>query len=57
MAYPTDGKFNDLKWDVLFKIVGVYQNQAGADPANDPKFNDTVWDLKRKWERARTNAN
>lgn len=51
-AFNTTGQYNDLKRDVLMKILGVYQNLPGADPANDPKWNDTKWDLERKWENA-----
>lgn len=52
MAFNTEANWTDQKWDVLYKIVGTYQNLPGADPANNPKWNDTKWDLLRKWELA-----
>lgn len=55
--FDTEAKWNDTVHDALRKVVGAYQNQAGADPANDPKSNDTIRDLEQKWDRARINAN
>ena len=38
----------DTLWRVRAKILGYYQSQAGADPANDPKPHDTRYWQKRK---------
>lgn len=39
---------NDSKWLVWARILGHYQNQAGADARNNPHREDTLWQLKTK---------
>lgn len=39
---------NDTLWVTTAKILGVYQDQAGALPENNPRRSDTLRILRRK---------
>lgn len=39
---------HDTMWRIRAKILGYYQNQPGALPANDPSPTDTRWKQKLK---------
>lgn len=52
LSNGTTPLFTDSKWFLWARILGKYQNEAGAQPHNNPKPTDTVWQLKLKLNRS-----
>lgn len=52
LAHGTTPNVSDSRWMIWCRILGAYQNMAGADPANNPHLSDTIWTLKHKINKA-----
>lgn len=54
-SFISDGatpRRTDSRWFRWLKILGVIQNEAGADPDNNPRRSDTIRMLQEKVNKA-----
>jgi hypothetical protein len=52
LSFGDTSHRQDTKWTAAVRWLGQLQNQAGADPANDPKRTDSLWRILYKIARA-----